>query len=89
MRGERSKHERSVIIQNLFSPELFDKEPATLLEFQNDLRDECNKCGTVRKVIIYDVSKIRENTIFFLFLHLLSLEKITISNFIRRDIQMV
>lgn len=54
MRGERSKHERVVIIKNLFTPELFNKEVALILEYQKDLRDECSKCGTVRKVIIYD-----------------------------------
>lgn len=56
MRGERSKNERTVIIKNLFEPELFDREVHLILDYQNDLREECNKCGTVRKVIIYDVS---------------------------------
>ncbi|XP_058065910.1 HIV Tat-specific factor 1 [Anopheles bellator] len=54
MRGERSKHERIVIIRNLFEPELFDREVHLLLEYQNDLRDECGKCGTVRRVLLYD-----------------------------------
>ncbi|XP_055914138.1 uncharacterized protein LOC129947559 isoform X2 [Eupeodes corollae] len=54
MRGERSKHERTVIIKNLFTPELFDKEVQLIIEYQNDLREECSKCGTVRKVVIYD-----------------------------------
>lgn len=56
MRGERSKHEKTVIIKNLFEPELFDREVHLILDYQNDIREECNKCGTVRKVIIYDVS---------------------------------
>lgn len=56
MRGERGKHERTVIIKNLFEPELFDREVHLLLEYQNDLREECAKCGTVRKVTVYDVS---------------------------------
>lgn len=56
MRGERAKHERTVIIKNLFEPELFDREVHLLLEYQNDLREECAKCGTVRKVTVYDVS---------------------------------
>lgn len=56
MRGERSKNERTVIIKNLFEPELFDREVHLILDYQADLREECNKCGTVRKVIIYDVS---------------------------------
>lgn len=55
MRGERSKHEKIVIIKNLFAAELFEKEVHLILEYQNDLREECSKCGTVKKVIIYDV----------------------------------
>lgn len=54
MRGERSKHERIVIIKNLFEPELFDREVHLLLEYQNDLREECNKCGTCRRVVLFD-----------------------------------
>uniref|UniRef100_A0A1B0CDY9 Putative transcription elongation factor tat-sf1 n=1 Tax=Lutzomyia longipalpis TaxID=7200 RepID=A0A1B0CDY9_LUTLO len=54
MRGERAKHERVVTVKNLFTPETFDKEVQLILEYQNDLREECKKCGTVRKVIIYD-----------------------------------
>lgn len=56
MRGERSKHEKTVIIKNLFHPELFEKEVQLILDYQNDLREECSKCGTVKKVVIYDVS---------------------------------
>lgn len=56
MRGERGKHERTVIVKNLFSPEVFDEAVHLILEYQNDLRDECAKCGTVRRVLIYDVS---------------------------------
>lgn len=52
--GERSKHERVVIIKNLFEPSMFDKDVGLILEFQQDLREECSKCGEVRKVIIYD-----------------------------------
>ncbi|XP_058464689.1 HIV Tat-specific factor 1 [Malaya genurostris] len=54
MRGERSKHERIVIIKNLFEPELFEREVHLLLEYQNDLREECNKCGTCRRVVLFD-----------------------------------
>lgn len=56
MRGERGKHERTVIVKNLFEPELFDREVHLIIDYQNDLREECGKCGNVRKVIIYDVS---------------------------------
>lgn len=54
LRGERAKHERVVIIKNLFEPQIFDKEVALILEYQQELREECQKCGDVRRVVIYD-----------------------------------
>ncbi|XP_065332450.1 17S U2 SnRNP complex component HTATSF1 isoform X2 [Cloeon dipterum] len=54
LRGERERHERVVVVKNLFEPSIFDKEVALILEYQEDLREECKKCGDVRKVIIYD-----------------------------------
>lgn len=54
LRGERSKHEKTVIIKNLFDPEIFDTDVGLILEFQQDLREEASKCGVVKKVIIYD-----------------------------------
>lgn len=54
MKGERAKHERIVIIKNLFTPELFDTEVHLIIDYQKDLREECSKCGTVRKVVIFD-----------------------------------
>lgn len=57
MRGERSKHERTVIIKNLFDPQIFDTDVGLILEFQQDLREEASKCGNVRKVIVYDRHK--------------------------------
>ncbi|XP_011640758.1 HIV Tat-specific factor 1 isoform X2 [Pogonomyrmex barbatus] len=55
MRGEPLKCERVVVIKNLFTPEDFDKEVQLLLEYQQDIRSECLKCGDVRKVVIYDI----------------------------------
>lgn len=52
--GERSKHERVVIVKNLFHPSDFDKEVQLILDYQQDLREEATKCGEVRKVVIYD-----------------------------------
>ncbi|KAK0180105.1 hypothetical protein PV327_005780 [Microctonus hyperodae] len=52
--GEPQKCERVVIIKNLFTPEDFDKDVTMLLEYQEDIRSECSKCGNVRKVTIYD-----------------------------------
>lgn len=54
MRGERAKHERTVIVKNVFDPEVFEKDVGLILEYQQDLREECAKCGDVRKVIVYD-----------------------------------
>lgn len=56
MRGERGKNEKTVVIKNLFTPDLFEKEVHLIIDYQNDLREECSKCGTVRKVVVYDVS---------------------------------
>lgn len=76
MRGERAKHEKTVIIRNLFEPELFDREVHLILDYQNDLREECGKCGTVRKVIVYDVSRHLiqlDSTFFFIVFNLISI----------------
>lgn len=52
--GERSKHERVVIVKNLFHPSDFDKDVQLILDYQQDMREECSKSGEVRKVVIYD-----------------------------------
>lgn len=38
---------------------MFEREVHLILDYQNDLREECSKCGTVRKVVVYDVSMAR------------------------------
>ena len=43
-------------MKNLFESKMFDKDASLILEYQQDLREECSKCGDVKKVIIYDVS---------------------------------
>jgi len=58
LRGTRSRHERVVIVKNLFDSTTFDKDVSLLLEYQQDLREECSKCGDVKQVVIYDVRKI-------------------------------
>lgn len=60
MRGERAKHEKCVVIKNLFDSSTFEEKVELILEYQNDLREECSKCGVVRKVVIYDVRSIFE-----------------------------
>ncbi|XP_046403880.1 HIV Tat-specific factor 1 homolog [Ischnura elegans] len=54
MRGERPGNERCVVIKNLFEPGIFDKNAALLLEYREDLREECSKCGQLKKVVIHD-----------------------------------
>jgi len=54
MLGEPLKCERIVILKNLFQPEDFDKDPKLILEFTQDIRSECVKCGEVKKVTLYD-----------------------------------
>ncbi|KAL1455884.1 hypothetical protein WDU94_000649 [Cyamophila willieti] len=54
MRGERSKNESVIVIKNLFDPALFDKDVTLILEYQQDLREECAKCGHVKKVVLHD-----------------------------------
>lgn len=41
--GERQKHELVVIIKNMFDFKEFESEPRLILEYKNDVRDECNE----------------------------------------------
>ncbi|KAK0147198.1 HIV Tat-specific factor 1 [Merluccius polli] len=55
-KGEvRKRHEKVVIIQNMFHPSDFEEDPLVLNEYRDDLRIECEKFGQVKKVIIFDV----------------------------------
>uniref|UniRef100_T1J7Y3 17S U2 SnRNP complex component HTATSF1 n=1 Tax=Strigamia maritima TaxID=126957 RepID=T1J7Y3_STRMM len=54
MRGERYKHEKTVIIKNMFDSEEFKKSPELILEYQNDLREECSKFGEVKRTQVFD-----------------------------------
>ncbi|CAL8265689.1 unnamed protein product [Merluccius merluccius] len=50
----RKRHEKVVIIQNMFHPSDFEEDPLVLNEYRDDLRIECEKFGQVKKVIIFD-----------------------------------
>lgn len=50
----RKRHERVIIIQNMFHPKDFEEDPLVLNEYREDLRTECEKFGEVKKVIIFD-----------------------------------
>ncbi|XP_051973716.1 HIV Tat-specific factor 1 homolog [Xyrauchen texanus] len=50
----RKRHQKVVIIQNMFHPSDFEEDPLVLNEYRDDLRTECEKFGQVKKVIIFD-----------------------------------
>ncbi|CAI5779331.1 HIV Tat-specific factor 1 [Podarcis lilfordi] len=50
----RMRHERVIIIRNMFHPSDFEEEPLVLNEIREDLRTECEKFGQVKKVILFD-----------------------------------
>ncbi|KAH0630810.1 hypothetical protein JD844_004054 [Phrynosoma platyrhinos] len=50
----RLRHERVIIIRNMFHPKDFEEDPLVLNEIREDLRSECEKFGQVKKVIIFD-----------------------------------
>ncbi|XP_030065744.1 17S U2 SnRNP complex component HTATSF1 [Microcaecilia unicolor] len=52
--ASRMRHERVVIIRNMFHPNDFEEDPLVLNEIREDLRTECEKFGQVKKVIIFD-----------------------------------
>lgn len=54
IRGMRSKYENVVIISNMFDPIEFERDPSLIMEYQRDMREECSKCGEVKKVVVYD-----------------------------------
>ncbi|KAI4882154.1 hypothetical protein NFI96_004388 [Prochilodus magdalenae] len=53
----RKRHERVVIIRNMFQPKDFEEDPLVLNEYRDDLRTECEKFGEVKKVILFDVEE--------------------------------
>ncbi|XP_051972570.1 HIV Tat-specific factor 1-like [Xyrauchen texanus] len=50
----RKRHQKVVIVQNMFHPSDFEEDPLVLNEYRDDLRTECEKFGQVKKVIIFD-----------------------------------
>ncbi|KAA8586782.1 17S U2 SnRNP complex component HTATSF1 [Etheostoma spectabile] len=50
----RKRHEKVVIIRNMFHPSDFEEDPLELNEYREDLRSECEKFGGVKKVILFD-----------------------------------
>ncbi|XP_059993860.1 HIV Tat-specific factor 1 isoform X2 [Lagenorhynchus albirostris] len=50
----RLRHERVVIIRNMFHPIDFEDDPLVLNEIREDLRVECSKFGQVRRLLLFD-----------------------------------
>uniref|UniRef100_G1QAP8 17S U2 SnRNP complex component HTATSF1 n=2 Tax=Myotis lucifugus TaxID=59463 RepID=G1QAP8_MYOLU len=50
----RMRHERVVIIKNMFHPMDFEDDPLVLNEIREDLRVECSKFGQIRKLLLFD-----------------------------------
>uniref|UniRef100_F6R4G6 17S U2 SnRNP complex component HTATSF1 n=2 Tax=Monodelphis domestica TaxID=13616 RepID=F6R4G6_MONDO len=50
----RMRHERVVVIRNMFHPKDFEEDPLVLNEIREDLRTECEKFGQVKKVLLFD-----------------------------------
>lgn len=54
LKGERSKHEKTIVIKNMFTVEELDRDPGLILDYSNNIRSQCSKFGTVAKVTLYD-----------------------------------
>lgn len=50
----RLRHERVVILKNMFHPMDFEDDPLVLNEIREDLRVECSKFGQIRKLLLFD-----------------------------------
>ncbi|XP_008068406.1 HIV Tat-specific factor 1 [Carlito syrichta] len=50
----RLRHERVVIIKNMFHPMDFEDDPLVLNEIREDLRVECSKFGQIKKLLLFD-----------------------------------
>lgn len=50
----RMRHERVVILKNMFHPSDFEDDPLVLNEIRDDLRVECSKFGQIKKLLLFD-----------------------------------
>ncbi|KAL2165264.1 hypothetical protein VTH06DRAFT_561 [Thermothelomyces fergusii] len=48
------KHQRVVILRNMFTLDELREDPAALLDIKEDVREECAKLGPVTNVVLYD-----------------------------------
>ncbi|XP_052239188.1 HIV Tat-specific factor 1-like [Dreissena polymorpha] len=53
-RGAREKHEKVVILKNVFDPSQFEDDPVKIQTLKSNIQTECGKYGDVKKVVVYD-----------------------------------
>ena len=58
MKGERGKHENTVIIKNVFDPKVFEDQAELILTHTEAMRAQCSNFGDIKKLELFDVSKI-------------------------------
>lgn len=51
-----NKNSRVVVLKHMFTLDALEKQPALLIELKEDVREECERCGEVTNVVLYDVS---------------------------------
>ncbi|XP_065057716.1 17S U2 SnRNP complex component HTATSF1-like [Rhopilema esculentum] len=52
--SKRSKFDRIVILKHMFNDKEFEKEPQLIIDLREEISSECEKFGTVKKVLIFD-----------------------------------
>ena len=49
-----NRWDKVVVLKHMFTPKELIAEPEALLDIKDDVREECEKLGTVTSVILYD-----------------------------------
>ncbi|KAK4299036.1 hypothetical protein Pmani_028655 [Petrolisthes manimaculis] len=55
LRGERRKHESTVILRNVFNPKEFETAMEKILDHKENIRSQCTNFGNVKKLELYDL----------------------------------
>ena len=48
------KEDKIVILKNLFDPKEFEADPTLITDIRDDLKQECEKFGPIKKIMIFD-----------------------------------
>lgn len=57
LRGERFKHEATVVFRNVFSPKEFETAMEKILDHKEGIRNQCSNFGKIKRLELYDVSQ--------------------------------